>query len=456
MRLRGGWLYLAGSFLEVLVASKKKPVEGAPVVEVTVDAPPAAQPFAQQPYAEPFAPQPYPTPGAPPPGAPGYAQPYPQQPPYAPQQAPYAPQQAYGQPYPPQPYLPQGPPYAPGMSTGAMPGMMPGMNPMMGMLQMMQGMQQMMMGGGGAPMLDSTSIPFALPAMTPDQDPGLDADIIRPARLESRLKTQRALSLGCVLDSLCLTEDGQHALGGIPEGCTIAFVGPPGRGKTRSALAGMARAAVAGRRVAFVVAEEGFHDDVDSGRDDLCSRLMKVGMLATGLDEAAFEKQVLDNLYVLEAQYHRQQSWDDFVGKYRYLVEKAEIDFVVVDSLNMIDPSRKGTADNLSALKTYNHEKGVTCLCIGQIKDTGEPVGGEAMQHSADAVFLLEEMGLASKEQAEFWGGKYRERITLLHAVKSVTTPTLPFPVRVDRAPGTGELIVHAAQPSEYRLRPTR
>jgi KaiC/GvpD/RAD55 family RecA-like ATPase len=257
-----------------------------------------------------------------------------------------------------------------------------------------------------------------------------------------------------VLDALCLNEDATRSLGGIPEGCTIAFVGPPGRGKTRSALAGMARVAASGKRVAFVVAEEGFHDDTDSGRDDLSSRLTKIGMAATGLDEKTFESKVLDNLYVLEAQYHKYQKWDDFVTKYRYLVEKAEIDFVVVDSLNMIDPTRKGTADNLSALKTYNHEKGVTCLCIGQIKDTGEPVGGEALQHTADAVFLLEEMGLSSKEQAEFWGGKYRERITLLHAVKSVTTPTLPFPVRVDRAPVTGELIVHAAQPADYKLFP--
>ena len=33
--------------------------------------------------------------------------------------------------------------------------------------------------------------------------------------------------------------------------------------------------------VAFVVAEEGFHDEVESGRDDLCSRLCKVGMVGS-------------------------------------------------------------------------------------------------------------------------------------------------------------------------------
>ena len=171
----------------------------------------------------------------------------------------------------------------------------------------------------------------------------------------------------------------------------MALVGPPGKGKTRSCLAAMARIAKTGTKVAFVVAEEGFHDDAGCGRDDLCSRMTKIGMAATGLDENAFRHDVLEHIYVLESQYHKGHNWDDFVARYRYLVEKAEIAFVIIDSLNMLDPSKNRTADNLSALKTYNHEKGVTCLCIGQVRDTGSPVGGAAMEHTADAVFLIEE-----------------------------------------------------------------
>lgn len=345
----------------------------------------------------------------------------------------------------------------PGQMGQMMPGQMMGQpmmapvmqqNPMMMMLQMMQGMQ----GFGGFGAVDPASVPFGGAAKA-DTDPGLEGGIVRPARFEHRIKHQEALPLGNILDHLCLTEDGANSLGGVPLGCTMVFVGPPGKGKTRSALAALARVAVTGKKVAFVVAEEGFHDDEGSGRDDLCSRLCKVGMLATGLDEANFEKKVLENLFVLEAQYHKHNTWDDFVAKYRYLVEKENIDFVVIDSLNMIDPTKKGTADNLSALKTYNHERGVTCICIGQIKDTGEPVGGEALQHTADAVFLLEEMSLASKEIAEFWGGKYRDKISVITVVKSVTTPTFAHPVRVDRAPGTGELTAHPSQPAEYQLK---
>jgi KaiC/GvpD/RAD55 family RecA-like ATPase len=336
------------------------------------------------------------------------------------------------------------------------PGMMapmPGANPMMAMMQMMQ----MMMGGGmAAPGVDPSAVPFASGAQQSDGDRGLDADIIRPALLSHRIKSQEAVTLGSVLDLLCLTEDGKSALGGVPKGCTIALAGPPGKGKTRTALAGMARVALAGEKVAFVVAEEGFHDEEGSGRDDLCSRLVKIGMAATGLDEAAFSRRVLENIFVLESQYHKGQSWDDFVGKYRYLVEKENIRFVVIDSLNMLDPTKNRTADNLSALKTYNHEKGITCICIGQIRDTGMPVGGEALQHTADAVFLIEEMGLGSKEQAEQWGGKYRDKIDIITAVKSVTTPIFPHPVRIAKEPVTGTMIVHPSQPADYKTLPVR
>ena len=193
----------------------------------------------------------------------------------------------------PTPKMPQAvpgmPPVMPGMPPG-MPGM-PQANPMMAMMQMMQ----MMMGGGMAPsMVDPSAVPFAGSAPVADVDKGLDADLIRPALLDHRIKVQHGVKLGSVLDSLCLTDDRQHALGGIPKGCTIAFAGPPGKGKTRTVLAGLARVACDGNPVAFVVAEEGFHNDEDSGRDDLCSRMIKIGMSATGLSEAEFTTKVLE------------------------------------------------------------------------------------------------------------------------------------------------------------------
>jgi KaiC/GvpD/RAD55 family RecA-like ATPase len=331
-------------------------------------------------------------------------------------------------------------------------------NPMFAMMQMMQNMMgasaAMPMGMGG--MVDPSALPFANSAPAEDNDAGLDSDIIRPMLLKSRIKDQMGIAMGCVLDDLCLTNDRNHSLGGVPKGCTIALAGPPGKGKTRSSLAGLAKVALTGVPVAFVVAEEGFYNPPEFGRDDLCSRMTKIGMKATGLGEEEFAKKVLSNVFVMQSQYHRGKSWDDFVGKYRYLVEKENIRFVVIDSLNMLDPTRNRTADNLSALKTYNHEKGITCLCIGQIRDTGMPVGGEALMHTADVVFLVEELSLGSKEIADFWGGKYREKIEVVSAIKSVTTPILPYPIRTDRDPETGVMIAHAAQPKDYPVLPVR
>ncbi len=372
------------------------------------------------------------------------------------------PQQPTPQQFVPQPQMQPGyavpmMPMQPGVGVPMMPmqpGMAPQQNPMFAMMQMMQQMMMGGMGGGfGMPQMDPSAIPFAAGASAkPDGDKGLDADIIRPATLSDRMRSQEAVSIGSVLDLLCLTEDGEHALGGIPKGCTIAFAGPPGKGKTRTALAALAKVAARGEKVAFIVAEEGFHDENGSGRDDLCSRLVKIGMQVTGLDEDDFTDQVLENMYVLECQYHKGTTWDDFVGKYRYLVEKEKIKFVVIDSLNMLDPTRNRTADNLSALKTYNHEEGITCLCLGQIRDTGMPVGGEALQHTADCVFLIEEMSLGSKEIADLWGGKYRDKIDVINCVKSVTTPRFEYPVRLGRDAATGILTVHEAQPADFAV----
>jgi hypothetical protein len=161
-------------------------------------------------------------------------------------------------------------------------------------------------------------------------------------------------------------------------------------------------------------------------------------------------------MFVMECQYHKGTTWDDFVGKYRYLVEKEQIKFVIIDSLNMLDPTRNRTADNLSALKTYNHEEGITCLCLGQIRDTGMPVGGEALQHTADAVFLIEELSMGSKEMAERWGSTYRASINTITCIKSVTTPRFEYPVRVKMDEKTGVLVVHEAQPADMKTLPAR
>jgi KaiC/GvpD/RAD55 family RecA-like ATPase len=325
-----------------------------------------------------------------------------------------------------------------------------GPNPAAMMQQMMQ-MMMAMSGSAPAPAVDAAAQPFSYAVPEDKPDPGLEAELIRPATKGSLLREQQPLPVQEVLDLLCLTPDGRHALGGIPKGCTIAFAGPPGKGKTRSAIEAMVRVAQGGMKCLFVIAEEGFLDEAGSGREPLSSRLVRIGMGVTGLSEQDFTEKVLANILVLNAQYHKGQTWEEFVNRYRYIIEREEVRFVVIDSLNTLDPTKSRTADNLSALKTYNHEKGVTCLTIGQIRDTGMPVGGEALMHTADAVFLIEEMSLGSKEEAALWGGKYRDVIDVIRAIKCVTTPIFPHVLRLAQKEGLGTLTVHPAQPEEMK-----
>ena len=317
------------------------------------------------------------------------------------------------------------------------------------MLQMMQMMQMMQPGGGG---VDPSAQPFVAPqSQDPGLDAGLEAEFVRPSQLGKLIREQDALPFQPVLDSLCLQPDGSP-LKGIPKGCTIAFAGPPGKGKTRSCLEGLLRVAASGVPCLFVVAEEGFLDEGESGRDPLVSRMAKIGCEILAMGEDELKEKVLINLWVMQAQYHKGQSWDDFIHRYRYVVERHKIKTVVIDSLNMLDPAKTRTADHLSALKTYNHEHGVTCITIGQIRDTGMPVGGEALMHTADAVFLLEEMSMGSKEMGAIWGAAYREVITVLRAVKSVTTKIFQHPVRVCQQGDAGTLAVHPQHPEMYAL----
>ena len=64
----------------------------------------------------------------------------------------------------------------------------------------------------------------------------------------------------------------------------------------------------------------------------------------------------------------------------------------------------------------------------------------------------MEEMGLTSKDMAAKWGGAYRDKISVIRAIKSVTTKTFPHPVRVDQDASTGALITHAGHPAELPL----
>jgi len=255
----------------------------------------------------------------------------------------------------------------------------------------------------------------------------IEGEIIRPHRQKGGLKEQEMLSIQPLLDALCLPG------GGVPTGSTITLSGPPGVGKTRTAMEALVRVAYRGIKCVLVAAEEGFIDE-KAGRNDMRSRILELAMAIHNLTEEEVKKQVEPNYVVIQAQYHRGQTWSDFVKTYKYLIDNEGIEFAIIDSLTGLDPQTRQTTQNLAALKTWNHSKGVTALVIGQTTNTQDPVGGRPTMHTADVVFHLEYMDLGSKDKAKAWGvenGGRGDKITVMKVLKSNTTKVIGYPVRV-------------------------
>ncbi len=237
-----------------------------------------------------------------------------------------------------------------------------------------------------------------------DGDRGLEACFTKPTLVQPSEPVESRLITKTVLDAVFAT--GTEI--GVPAGRTMVLSGAPGTGKTRTGLAALSSVAAMGTPSLLVTSEEGFRSATATaalGRDDLCSRLVKIAASTTGLTESDLRRHVLDNILVLERLHHRGHSWDDTCNHYRRAVEHHGVQFVVIDSLNMIDPARHRTADQLASLTQYNRQHGVTCLCIGQIRDNGLPAGGERIPHLCDGIALLEPAAIRDLLHAESGSG---------------------------------------------------
>jgi len=202
-------------------------------------------------------------------------------------------------------------------------------------------------------------------------------------------------------------------------------------------------------RVGLVVSEEKFRDASDSGRDDLCSRMTKIGMAATELSESEFRDSVLSNMRVLEVPAYENVSWEDFLSRYRQLLETEAVELVAIDSLALLDPSQPDTPGHVAALRSCNHERSVTCICVSQFRDVSD---ADSLTRVADAVFLIESMLLDTKETADLWGGRLNGQIDIIRAMRCVSAPEFPHPIRLKRDAVTGEFLVHDAQPGIYAV----
>jgi KaiC/GvpD/RAD55 family RecA-like ATPase len=293
--------------------------------------------------------------------------------------------------------------------------------------QMMQSFQSMM-NLGALPQQWSSSQPFQSVETTIEPEP-VAHDIIYPKTLERGITKQQGLDIHPLYSKLFIDSEG-NMLRGLPKGSTITLTGPAYSGKTRSALEMIVNAVMKDIKVAYVVAEEGFYDINESGRNDLFSRFLEVAINTSGMTEKQFRDKYDESYIIIPNQYHLGKTWGDFINDYRYAVEELDCELTIIDSINMLDPSKLNTVDNLNALKTYNHEKGVTCIVIGQVKDSGVPQGGEALYHSSEVAIHVYEQTMTSKDLAARWGSNYRDSISLISA-RSKVCSTIGFPVRI-------------------------
>ena len=297
----------------------------------------------------------------------------------------------------------------------------------MTLLSQMMTTFQSMLSAGAMPQQWSSSTPFQQVEEVQESTPH---DIIIPKTLERGIIVQEGLDVHPLYSKLFMANK-HELLHGIPKGCTITLTGPAYTGKTRSALEMMVRAIMKGIKTAYVVAEEGFFDVNGSGRNDLFSRFLQIAEYISGLSEKEFREKYDDMYVVIPAQYHLGKTWADFIKDYRYVVEEMGCHFTIIDSINMLDPSKLNTVDNLNSLKTYCHEKGVTNVVIGQVKDTGLPQGGEALFHTSEVSLHIYEKSMTSKAEAEAWGSEYRQSIYLIEA-RSKVCHTVGLPVKIN------------------------
>jgi KaiC/GvpD/RAD55 family RecA-like ATPase len=229
---------------------------------------------------------------------------------------------------------------------------------------------------------------------------------------------QDVIPYTAVIDQVLSAGNGN----GIPTGCTIVVQGPPSSGKTRTAMRAALTYAAIGKRCAYVVAEEGFQSPV-GGRLDFYSKL---SAMAKDLKLSDKWTTIARNLVIIEAQFHKNVGWNDFVNAYKYAVAKLEAKIVIVDSITALDSSGGRVSDRLAKLKTFNHDHGVTCVVLSQM------AGSEALVHVSDAFVRIEDITATSKEHGAEMGVKYRESARFLVGLK-----TAGGPLRTTRVPCT-------------------
>ena len=192
---------------------------------------------------------------------------------------------------------------------------------------------------------------------------------------------------GTFLDKFFLDKDDK-LLEGIPKVAQIGIVGNPDVGKSLIAQEIVLRLASEGHKVIFTTSEDIF--EANNDRFDLQSR-MKIMADFLQLDW----QKIKVNLFVLDVIAHSQlRDWRTLVSTYRVLVEQEKAEFLIVDSLTLLDDYRAGLKFHLGEFIRYNQAKGVSGIYISQkanedAVDQHGLAGGIALSHLLDVEFEI-------------------------------------------------------------------
>lgn len=214
----------------------------------------------------------------------------------------------------------------------------------------------------------------------------LEKLVVKPS-LDEKIKDLKGFKTGTFLDTMFLDSNGNQ-IDGVPFGSNCVLTGLPNTGKSLLVEEVVLNIANNGNKVCFVTSEELFA--TETKRMDLENR-MKEKAKIVGLDW----KKIHENLFVLDAVADAElRSWHTFAKTYRTLVENNGIEFLVVDSLTLLEDSRGQLKYRLLELIKYGQRKGITSILINQRSkeevDNFAMAGGISLSHIADVVFILD------------------------------------------------------------------
>jgi KaiC/GvpD/RAD55 family RecA-like ATPase len=184
------------------------------------------------------------------------------------------------------------------------------------------------------------------------------------------------------LDQFFLDKDDK-SLGGIPKVAQIGIVGNPDVGKSLLAQEIALRLASEGHKVVFTTSEDIWESQND--RFDLQSRMkQKADFLGLNWEN------IKVNLFILDIIAHSQlRVWETLVNVYRQLIEQEKAEFLIVDSLTLLDDWRAGLKFHLGEFVRYNQLHNVSGIYISQ-KATEDAVDQHGLAGGIGLSYLLD------------------------------------------------------------------